>query len=131
MGSLSITMISMTFMTFLMRMTSTNGLKISKKSITSKVKVSTFNQTSLNSNNLSKEGTWKHCENIVGNKDKRPWIINLNFSEDNIFCCCFFFFFFSLARNPHSPEPCLLTDQNFVNNFRKGSPRNISVKLKI
>ena len=30
------------------------------------------------------------------------------------------------ARSPHSPEPCLWTDQNFA---RKGHPRNIPVKL--
>ena len=33
------------------------------------------------------------------------------------------------ARSPHSPEPCLWTDQNFTNNFEKGHPRNIPVKL--
>ena len=33
------------------------------------------------------------------------------------------------AKNPHSPEPCLLTDQYFANNISKGHPRNISVKL--
>ena len=33
------------------------------------------------------------------------------------------------ARSPHSPEPCLWTDQNFANNFEKGHPRNIPVKL--
>ena len=33
------------------------------------------------------------------------------------------------ARSPHSPEPHFLTDQNFTNNFEKGHPRNISVKL--
>ena len=33
------------------------------------------------------------------------------------------------ARNPHSPEPCLWMDQNFTNNFEKGHPRNIPVKL--
>ena len=115
MGSLSITMVSMTFMTFLMRMTSTNGLKISKKSITSKVKVSTFNQTSLNSNNLSKEGTWKYCENIVGNKDKRPWNINLNFSEDNIFCCCCCFFF--LGKKPPFTRAMFIDRSKFCEQF--------------
>ena len=33
------------------------------------------------------------------------------------------------ARSPHSPEPCLWTDQNFANNFLKGHPRNIPVKV--
>ena len=33
------------------------------------------------------------------------------------------------ARSPHSPEPCLWTDQNFATSFWKGSPRNIHVKL--
>ena len=33
------------------------------------------------------------------------------------------------ARSPHSPEPCLRTDQNFANNFEKGHIRNIPVKL--
>ena len=33
------------------------------------------------------------------------------------------------ARNPHSPEPCLWTDQNFANIFEKGHQRNIPVKL--
>ena len=33
------------------------------------------------------------------------------------------------ARSPHSPEPCLWTDQNFANIFEKGHPRNIPVKL--
>ena len=33
------------------------------------------------------------------------------------------------AKSPHSPEPYLLTDQNFVNIFEKGHSRNIHVKL--
>ena len=33
------------------------------------------------------------------------------------------------ARSPHSPEPCFWADQNFANNFEKGYPRNIPVKL--
>ena len=34
------------------------------------------------------------------------------------------------ARSPHSPVPCLWTDQNFANNFfEKGHLRNIPVKL--
>ena len=33
------------------------------------------------------------------------------------------------AESPHSPEPCLWRDQNFANNFEKGHPRNIPVKL--
>ena len=33
------------------------------------------------------------------------------------------------ARSPHSPEPCLRTDQNFANKFWKGHPRNIPAKL--
>ena len=33
------------------------------------------------------------------------------------------------ARSPHSPEPCLWTDQNSANIFEKGHPRNIPVKL--
>ena len=33
------------------------------------------------------------------------------------------------ARSPHSPEPCLWTNQNFANNFRKGHKRTIPVKL--
>ena len=33
------------------------------------------------------------------------------------------------ARSPHSPEPCLWTDQNFANIFEKGHQRNIPVKL--
>ena len=31
--------------------------------------------------------------------------------------------------SPHSLEPCLKMDQNFLNNFEKGHPRNIPVKL--
>ena len=31
--------------------------------------------------------------------------------------------------SPHSLEPCLMTDENFANNFEKGHLRNISVKL--
>ena len=27
------------------------------------------------------------------------------------------------AKSPHSPQPCFWTDQNFANNFRKGSPK--------
>ena len=27
------------------------------------------------------------------------------------------------AKSPHSPEPCFWTDQNFANNFLKGSPK--------
>ena len=30
------------------------------------------------------------------------------------------------ARSPHSPEPCLWTDQNFANTVRKGSPKEHS-----
>ena len=33
------------------------------------------------------------------------------------------------ARSPHSLEPCLWMDQNFVNSFEKGHTRNIPVKL--
>ena len=33
------------------------------------------------------------------------------------------------ARSPHSPEPCLWTDQNFANNFWKGSPKEHSCKI--
>ena len=33
------------------------------------------------------------------------------------------------ARNPHSPEPCLRTDQNFANNFWKGSPKEHSCEI--
>ena len=33
------------------------------------------------------------------------------------------------ARSLHSLIPCLLTDQNFKNNSKKGHPRNIPVKL--
>ena len=33
------------------------------------------------------------------------------------------------ARIPHSPEPCLWTDQNFANNFRKGSPNEHSCEI--
>ena len=33
------------------------------------------------------------------------------------------------ARIPHSPEPCLWTDQDLANNFEKGHPRNIPLKL--
>ena len=33
------------------------------------------------------------------------------------------------ARSPHSPEPCLWTDQNFANISKKGHPRNIPGKF--
>ena len=33
------------------------------------------------------------------------------------------------ARSPHSPEPCLRTDQNFANNFWKGSPKELSCEI--
>ena len=33
------------------------------------------------------------------------------------------------AKSPHSPEPCLLTDQNFANNFWKGSPKEHSCEI--
>ena len=33
------------------------------------------------------------------------------------------------ARSFHSLIPCLLTDQNFKNNFEKGHSRNISLRL--
>ena len=33
------------------------------------------------------------------------------------------------ARSPHSPEPCLWTYQNFVNNFWKGSPKEYSCDI--
>ena len=33
------------------------------------------------------------------------------------------------ASSHHLLMPCLLTDQNFTNNFKKGHPRNISMGL--
>ena len=33
------------------------------------------------------------------------------------------------ARSPHSPEPCLWTDQNFPSNFWKGSPKEHSCEI--
>ena len=33
------------------------------------------------------------------------------------------------ARSPHSPEPCLWTDQNFANNFWNGSPKEHSCEI--
>ena len=33
------------------------------------------------------------------------------------------------ARSTHSPEPCLWTDQNFANNFIKGSPKEHSCEI--
>ena len=33
------------------------------------------------------------------------------------------------ARSPHSPEPCLWMDQNFANNFWKGSPQEHSCEV--
>ena len=33
------------------------------------------------------------------------------------------------ARSPHSPEPCLWTDQNFANNVWKGSPEEHSCEI--
>ena len=33
------------------------------------------------------------------------------------------------ARSPHSPEPCLRTDQNFANSFWKGSPKEHSCEI--
>ena len=33
------------------------------------------------------------------------------------------------ARSPHSPEPCLWTDQHFANNFWKGSPKEHSCEI--
>ena len=33
------------------------------------------------------------------------------------------------ARSPHSPEPCLWTDQNFGTISEKGHQRNVPVKL--
>ena len=33
------------------------------------------------------------------------------------------------ARSPHSPEPCLWTDQNFAKNVRKGSPKEHSCEI--
>ena len=33
------------------------------------------------------------------------------------------------ARSSHSPEPCLWTDQNFANNFWKGSPKEHFCKI--
>ena len=33
------------------------------------------------------------------------------------------------ARSPHSPEPCLWTDQNFAYNFWKGSPKEHSCEF--
>ena len=33
------------------------------------------------------------------------------------------------ARSPHSPEPCFWADQNFANNFWKGSPKEHSCEI--
>ena len=33
------------------------------------------------------------------------------------------------ARSPYSPEPCLCTDQNFMSNFWKGSPKENSCEI--
>ena len=33
------------------------------------------------------------------------------------------------ARSPHTPEPCLWTDQNFASNFWKGSPKEHSCEI--
>ena len=33
------------------------------------------------------------------------------------------------ARSPHSPEPCLWTDQNFANKFWKGAPNEHSCEI--
>ena len=33
------------------------------------------------------------------------------------------------GRSPHSPEPCLWTDQNFANNFWKGLPKEHSCEI--
>ena len=33
------------------------------------------------------------------------------------------------ARSPHSPQPCLRTDQNFANNFGEGSPKEHSCEI--
>ena len=33
------------------------------------------------------------------------------------------------ARSPHSPQPCLLMDQNFANTFWKGSPKEHSCEI--
>ena len=33
------------------------------------------------------------------------------------------------ARSPHSPEPCILTDQNFPKNVLKGSPKEHSCEV--
>ena len=33
------------------------------------------------------------------------------------------------ARSPHSPEPCFWADQNFANNFLKGSPKEHSCEI--
>ena len=33
------------------------------------------------------------------------------------------------AKSPHSPEPCLWTDQNFANNFWKGSHKEHSCEI--
>ena len=33
------------------------------------------------------------------------------------------------ARSPHSPEPCFWADQNFANNFWKGSPKEHSYEI--
>ena len=33
------------------------------------------------------------------------------------------------ARSPHSPEPCLRTDQNFMNNFLKKSPKEHACEI--
>ena len=44
-------------------------------------------------------------------------------SEKKIFSCPY------SARSPHSPEPCLWMDQNFADNFWKGSPKEHSCEI--
>ena len=65
------------------------------------------------------------------------WIAHLNFREDHgqFLFVAFREEFTRISLCPYSGGspislmPCLLTDQHFANNFEKGHPRNISMKL--
>ena len=69
-------------------------------------------------NNFWKGSPKEHSCKIISKSDQR--FLRRRFKN---FSCPY------SARSPHSPEPCLWMDQNFTNNFWKGSPKEHSCEI--
>ena len=67
-------------------------------------------------NNFWKGSPKEHSCEIISKSDQRFYFLRISSCPYS-------------ARSPHSPEPCLGTDQNFANNFWKGSPKEHSCEI--